>query len=294
VSSNENQTTYMSYPKREELACSDEFLQRFHSRYPGVTPKVFAHARISGGKSSYDLLVEKIPEPCAPLTVLDLGCGDGFLLEQLCQRKNKKLHLIGVDMSEAELHAARKRLASYEVTLLREKAQNMSLSDSSVDYVLTHMSLMLMNPIVDVIKELRRVLKLGGVFHAVVPGFLQPGDAYELFIQALRQAFDREGLDLKSRLGDPRTQSSDGIRSLFGENPGFSSPLIEDYVIKLDATPEKLCSVFSFNYNVELLSPENKKQLRCELKEKFKSISSSQGLTPCSMGLREITVLRRA
>jgi SAM-dependent methyltransferase len=284
----------MSYFKRQELESSDDFLQRFHSRYPGVTPKVFAHARISGGKSSYDLLVEKIPDNCAPLTVLDLGCGDGFLLEQLCQRKLQKLHIIGVDMSEAELHAARKRLASYEVTLLCEKAQNLSLGDSSVDYVLSHMSFMLMNPIVDVIEELRRELKLGGVFTAVVPGFLQMGDAYELFIQALRQAFDRDGLEFKTRLGDPRTHSIDGIRSLFGENSGFSSPIIEDYVLKLDATPEKLCSVFSFNYNVELLSPENQEKLKCELREKFKSISSSEGLTPCSMGLREITVLRRA
>lgn len=273
---------------------SDDFLQSFHSLHPGVTPKVFAQAKLCSGKSSYELLVDTLPDDGAPLTVVDLGCGDGFLLELLGKRQEKKLHLIGVDMSEAELHAARSRLASQEVTLLREKAHDLSLSDSSVDYVLTHMSFMLMNPIVDAIKELRRVLKLGGVFTAVVPGSLQLGDGYELFIQALRGAFDRDGLELKTRLGDSRTQSSDGIRSLFGENSGFSSPTIEDYVLKLDATPQKLCEVFSFNYNVALLSPESQKKLMNELMEKFKSARSEEGLTPYSMGLRQITAKRIA
>ena len=273
---------------------SDDFLQSFHSRNPGVTSKVFAQVKICSGKSSYDLLVDTLPVDGTPLTVVDLGCGDGFLLELLSKRQSKKLHLIGVDMSEAELHAARSRLPSQEVTLLCEKAHNLSLSDSSVDYVLSHMSFMLMNPIVDVIKELRRVLKLGGVFTAVVPGSLQLGDAYELFIQALRWNFDRDGLELKTSIGDSRMQSIDGIRSLFGENPGFSSPTIDDCVLKLDATPEKLCEVFSFNYNVALLSPESQKKLMSELMEKFKSARSEEGLTPCSMGLRQITAKRRA
>lgn len=273
---------------------SDEFLQSFHSLHPGVTSKVFAQARLCSGKSSYDLLVDTLPDDAARLTVVDLGCGDGFLLELLGKRHSKKLHLIGVDMSEAELHAARSRLASQEVTLLHEKAHHLSLSDSSVDYVLTHMSFMLMNPIVDAIKELRRVLKLGGVFTAVVPGSLQLGDAYELFIQALRWAFDRDGLELKTRLGDSSMQSIDGIRSLFSEKKGFSSPTIEDYVLKLDATPQKLCEVFSFNYNVALLSPESQKKLRSELMRKFESTRSEEGLTPCSMGLRQITVKRIA
>jgi SAM-dependent methyltransferase len=273
---------------------SDNFLQSFHARSPGVTSKIFAQTRIGRGKSSYDLLVDTLPDDGAPLTVLDIGCGDGFLLELLGKLKSKKLHLIGVDMSEAELDAARSRLTSQEVTLLCEKAHDLSLSDSSVDYVLSHMSFMLMNPIVDVIKELRRVLKLGGVFTAVVPGSLQLGDGYELFIQALRWAFDRDGLELKTRLGDPRTQSIDGIRSLFGKETGFSSLTIEDYVLKLDATPEKLCEVFSFNYNVALLSPESQEKLRGELMGKFQSARSSQGLTPCSMGLRQITAKRRA
>jgi SAM-dependent methyltransferase len=239
-------------------------------------------------------LVDTLPDDGAPLTVVDLGCGDGFLLELLGKHHSKKLHLIGVDMSEAELDAARSRLASQEVTLLREKAHNLSLSDSSVDYVLTHMSFMLMNPIIDVIKELRRVLKLGGVFTAVVPGSLQLGDGYELFIQALRWAFDQDGLELKTSVGDSRTQSIDGIRSLFGENSGFFSPTIEDYVLELDAKPQKLCEVFSFNYNVALLSPESQKKLMSELMEKFKSAMSEEGLTPCSMGLRQITAKRRA
>ncbi len=271
---------------------ADDFLRSFHSRNPGVTSKIFAQARICSGKSSYDLLVDTLPDGGTSLTVLDLGCGDGFLLELLSEWKWKKLHLIGVDMSEAELHAARSRLASQEVTLLCEKADNLSVSDSSVDYVLSHMSLMLVNPIVDVIQELRRVLKLGGVLTAVVPGSVQLGDAYELFIQALRRAFDRDGLELKSSVGDSRIQSIDGINSLFGENTGFSSPTIEDYVLKLDDTPEKLCEVFSFNYNVALLSSETQARLRDELIEKFKSALAEEGRVPCSMGLRQITAKR--
>ncbi len=275
---------------------SDDFLQSFHTRFPGVTSKVFAQSRTCRGKSSYDLLVDTLPDECASLTVVDLGCGDGFLLELLGKRQSKKLqlHLIGIDMNEAELHAARSRLTSQEVTLLCEKAHNLSLDGSSVDYVLSHLSFMLMNPIVNVIQELRRVLRVGGVFTAIVPGSLQLGDAYELFIQALKWAFDRDGLELKTRLGDPRTQSIDGIRSLFDKKTGFSSPTIEDYVLKLDAKPHKLCEVFLCNYNVALLSPETQENLRGKLIEKFKSARAEEGLIACSMGLRQITVTRRA
>lgn len=45
-----------------------------------------------------------------PLTVLDLACGDGALLQLLARREQQGLHRVGVDMSLHELERARANL----------------------------------------------------------------------------------------------------------------------------------------------------------------------------------------
>lgn len=268
---------------------TEDFLQRFHTRYPGATAKVFACGEVFTGINSYDLLIHDIPNTASLLTVVDLACGDGYLIEKLCKCKGEKLRLVGLDMCLAELNAAQKRLIPCQVTFLCQRAQQMSIDDLSVDYVLCHMGLMLMEPVSDVIQEVRRVLKPGGMFSAIVAGELQHGDAYDLFLQVLKKSFLHDGVELRSRLGDPRVKSIDGIRSLFCETTGFSDLTVKDFVLKLETTPEKLCDILSLSYDVELLSINGKKKLRQEFLTKLKAATSSNNLVSCSIGLRKIT-----
>src|SRR5690348_1477406 len=110
-----------------ELSEAERFLQEFHRRHPGATSALFGRAGAGAGGSSYDGLADVVPAGSGPITVLDLACGDGFLLEALSARRQPGLHLIGVDMSDAELDAARRRLPARAATLLPGRAQAIPL-----------------------------------------------------------------------------------------------------------------------------------------------------------------------
>ena len=85
------------------------------------------------------------------LSVLDLACGSGPLLKILSDR-NKNLNLKGVDMCPEELALAKTRLTNSGINLIESKAQNLTtIDDNSIDIVLCHWALTLMDPIAPVL-----------------------------------------------------------------------------------------------------------------------------------------------
>src|SRR3970040_1611525 len=103
---------------------ADELLLAFHARHPGATTRAFANGRLEDGRSSYELLADNA-DPGG--VTLDLGCGDGHLLNLLIDRGFAADRLVGVDMSESEIAAARTRPALTGVRLLCRRAQGTSL-----------------------------------------------------------------------------------------------------------------------------------------------------------------------
>ncbi|SOE45659.1 Methyltransferase domain-containing protein [Burkholderia sp. D7] len=93
------------------LSTAESYLHDFHQRVVGSTTAAFASLPTTTNgvthRSSYDLLASLIPAGPKPVRVLDVGCGDGHLLGLLAERKQPGLRLIGVDMSQGELDAAK-------------------------------------------------------------------------------------------------------------------------------------------------------------------------------------------
>ena len=88
-----------------------EFMHAFHTAHPGATPVALSHWQVDDTQtSSYDLLADFLSEQAGGEVIVDLGCGDGFLAEQLIKADNGPLAVIGVDASPAELKKAKKRL----------------------------------------------------------------------------------------------------------------------------------------------------------------------------------------
>ena len=113
------------------------------------------------------------------LNVLDLACGSGPLLKILFDR-NKSLNLKGIDMCPEELKLAKSLLINSGVNLIESKAQNLTaIDDNSVDIVLCHWALTLMDPIAPVLDEVRRVLTSNGRFAALVDGPMNSAPAYK-------------------------------------------------------------------------------------------------------------------
>jgi ubiquinone/menaquinone biosynthesis C-methylase UbiE len=102
------------------------------------------------------------------------------------------------------------------VRFFRARAQALPFADQSMNTVLCHMALMLMDEPDVVLQESRRVLRPGGVFGAVTNRPTAPDAIVQLVLGALRDAL-RAG-DASRRppsLGDPRTRDASALTRLF-------------------------------------------------------------------------------
>tara|TARA_Y100000814_G_scaffold107393_1_gene75852 strand:- start:219 stop:1136 length:918 start_codon:yes stop_codon:yes gene_type:complete len=192
-------------------------LRTVHQNNAGFTEKCASSCRDKAGRNSYEWLAEIVPDVDG-IRVLDLACGSGPLLKILYDR-NKKFKLKGADISPEELELAKARLPKGSVDLLELKAQNLTaIDDNSIDVVLCHWALTLMNPITPVLNEILRVLSLGGKFAALVNGPMDaaPGynDVYNLIYEYVQTKLPRYG---EIDLGDPRIRSTDSLKNLLSE-----------------------------------------------------------------------------
>jgi len=267
---------------------ADDFLQRYHRQHAGVTARAFAHGRIDvgidGGGSSYDLLAATVPaEHLATATVLDLGCGDGYLQETLIQRGLPPRRALGLDMSSAELHQARERLPA-TVPLIHARAQALPLQDASVDHALSHLAFMLMSDIDAVVAELARVIRPGGQFATVIGGGPRIGDTFELFVDLL-VALHRELGIAPVIIGDPRMYQVRGLEQVFAPGAGFALVHMQDCYVDLGGSFERVWSTLATMYPVFSLPEDALATLRTRFAEAAKPLLTGDRL-PCSMFIR--------
>ena len=121
-------------------------LRAVHRDHAGFTEACARACRDPAGRSSYEWLAEAVSETEAG-HVLDLACGSGPLLDIL-HASNAGLRLTGVDMCPEELALARKRSAGRGRNAPdTRRAGHGALPDGSVDIVLCHWALTLMDPV---------------------------------------------------------------------------------------------------------------------------------------------------
>jgi len=121
------------------------------------------YADKSKGNESLDLgrifLREQIQYIDRKSVIVDVGCGDG--IDLVAYREMGFTNISGVDPSEKLLERARKSLGE-EVFLKIGTFSNLPLADSSVDLVISRHALHYSNDIKGSLKEVARVLKVGG------------------------------------------------------------------------------------------------------------------------------------
>ncbi len=276
---------------RALLDSPDTFLTRYHRHHAGITSWALRRGRVRDELSSYDLLANVVPSNTSS-KVLDIGCGDGYLLERLLARSVSADRIIGLDMSPDELTFARKRPGVDDAELLCEKASAMSLADTSVGYTLAHLSLHVMSQIGQVIAELARVLEPGGLFSAIVPRpDAELSGATAIFFELFNEMYQGQSLRVPD-IGDPRTTTKDGVHELFTSEAGFGAIEIVDVELHLDSEPIDVWNTLSARYESYVILPRHRADLRVRFIASTESLLEADGTLPCALPLRQITCRR--
>jgi SAM-dependent methyltransferase len=283
-----------------------EYLREVHGRQPGLSPVMFGRRTTQDGRSSYDMLVERAAAEARtsrrPLDLLDLACGDGYLSE-LCLRElgGAVGTVTCVDMSPDELALARRRLHGTNARVEPGLAQSLPLGDDSVDVALCHAAFMLMLPVEPVVDELTRVLRLGGIFSAVVAAIsLSPYVSESVELQAERALWtdmretsrgfwQTQFPDLRSegRAGDARTLTTEGWQELFATD----EVEVVEFEVLVRESPEGIWAFFRDTYLAMMLEEREREELRKQLlATAAEHVADDEGMLTMAFPLRRFTV----
>lgn len=273
------------------LTSNELFLVDFHNRRAGVTSDAFAPlAATKNGElvaSTYELLCSLVPTSSSSLTVLDLACGDGYLLERIASLRKEPAHLIGVDISAGELAAGRRRLGN-AAELIEARAQTLPLVEESVDYVLCHMALMLMDDLDTVVAQVRRVLKRGGVFSFIVGAKPPQTAALDLYLKHLGELRQHVGSSVP-RLGDRRLGNPDRMRELLAGQ--FDQVQIEDVSVTRRYSPMALWDWFEGMYDLDGVPSDEIGRMKSQYIEVLATELAEDGQLSFKDNFRQVTAI---
>ncbi|WP_406140158.1 class I SAM-dependent methyltransferase [Streptomyces sp. NBC_01089] len=269
-------------------ASQEAFLLAFHAGHPAVTAEAFGGGRAPDGRSSYEILCDQV---AGNRRVLDLGCGDGLLLELLARTDGREL--AGVDLSPDSLALARRRPALSGARLAEGRAQELPFADGSFDACVSHMALMLMGEIDRVAAEVARVLSPGGVLACVLGHGALGGEAYERFIGLLRSTIGE--LPASQRvpsLGDRRTRRREGFDEILGA-VGFAAAEWESVPIDLSGPAEQVWASVSGLYDLGPLDRATVERLRTAFFAEVREMTAPDGQVPCVFRIHVATARLR-
>lgn len=269
-------TDSLARGRRPDAAALRAHLRAVHRDHAGFTETCAQACRDAAGRTSYDWLAEAVPQT-GGARVLDLACGSGPLLDILHHR-NADMRLTGLDMCPEELALAHARLPAGSVDLVQAEAQDMDrISDGSLDAVLCHWALTLMDPVTPVLDEVRRVLAPGGCFAALVDGPIEAAPGY-IAVHDLIYGYVQSELPGYGEvdLGDPRIRGTDSLSDLVRAAFPTATVTVETSIVTMEGPARDVAEAAAgFFYAAFVLSPAARSGMLAELSD----LLSTSGLT---------------
>jgi SAM-dependent methyltransferase len=136
------------------------YLAEFHRERAGIIEAVLSRS-LGGDHSPYRWLARAVSASAD--VVVDLACGSGPMSRELARPGRT---VIGLDLSEHELALA---VEGGPGPWVRGDALALPFRDGSVDVVTSSMGLVVVQPLTQVLEEVARVLRPGGVLAAIAP-----------------------------------------------------------------------------------------------------------------------------
>lgn len=109
--------------------------------------------------------------------VLDVACGTGVLAKALAEAGT---HVIGVDASEGYLEGARRRRSHPHIEYEHGDARHMRFEDDAFDSAVSSLALDVIPEIEQVVAEMKRVTRPGGIVASAVTQFFGGMPAFDL------------------------------------------------------------------------------------------------------------------
>jgi len=133
--------------------------------------------------------------------VLDVGCGTGIVARTAAPHVGNQGRVVGVDLNRAMLETARKEAShlSPAVEWRQEDATELSFEDDSFDVALSQQVLQFVPDPVELLAQIRRVLRPGGRVGLNVLRPIRHNPSYELLAKVLeRHAGEEAGAMIRS------------------------------------------------------------------------------------------------
>ena len=272
-----------TYRVDEQLDAASAYLSRWHAEHTGATGVVLGDLRDTAGRASYDILAEAV---VGRSPALDLACGDGPLIEAVGART----FVIGGDRSEAELRAARERLGD-RAPLLQVAATALPVRDAVLACVACHFALMLLQPLENVLQEVRRVLRPGGRLVLALPAASGvEGGVWQALRAAMAAATAVERFNPPS-LQDDRVLVDVELSSLLEQN-GLVVVDRSDHEFRAAIPVEAATTRLGLTYGPGLLAPQARARFDDVLLREVRRLARSDGTVDFSMSVHRIVAER--
>ncbi|MBI1861404.1 MAG: class I SAM-dependent methyltransferase [Deltaproteobacteria bacterium] len=248
-----------------------------------MSPQAFSECRNEAGLTSYEWLADTLSHLPSPTKIVDLACGDGYLIP-LLQKKVGNVEIIGIDMSPAELTVARCKNLGPSVAFLEAMAHKTGLEDNSIDAVVCHMAFMLMTPIEPVVAEIQRILKPGGIFSAVIGNRPDTRGPLVTVRETVGKFMHKEFPKMAAPVtGDPRVESEDGLSEIIRPLKMLG---VRDDQFGVNVEPGGFWNYIKNMYLVGLLSDEVRSRLEIAI---LASLGKPTGMLRLDSPMRRFT-----
>ena len=139
-----------------------DYIDRFHHERPGVAAEVVSRCR-AGEHNPHTWLARAVS--ASSTTVVDIGCGSGPMSRMLARDGRT---IVGIDISASELAEAKRQGPGPWVMA---DGRTLPIQDGTVDAVVSSVALAVIQPTGDLLDDVARVLRPGGMFAAIVPTY---------------------------------------------------------------------------------------------------------------------------
>jgi SAM-dependent methyltransferase len=221
-------------------------LKAFHERYPGATGSAAGALVDEAGRNSYVILADAVIGEDESPAFLDLGCGDGALLEYIAKLR-PHASLSGIDLVESEVERACARVPQAHL-VTGDVTEELPFGNRNFDVVTAHLVLMLLGPLDSVLAHVARVLRPGGRFGFVVDDLANTPSSYEHLMRCGMEGAGtlRPGTRFNAA-SDPRLYNESALRELLNAH-GMRTERLQRFRLHAPLSPEsaweRMCKAY--------------------------------------------------